>query len=510
MKYNKSQLKIGVILNYINIGLGTLIPLCYTPIMLRLLGQGEYGLYKIASNVASYLSLVSLGIGSAVTRYLVKYRAKGDKEGEERILGLFIRIFRLIALASFILGLILTLNLHIWYSESLTRSELQRMKVLVFLMSCNTAISFSLSPYVSVVNAHEKFVFLQCMNIISTCITPIINLILLWLGYASIGMAISSLAVNVMIQSFYVFYVRRSMKVHAIYKDMPVELLKEILTFSFWVFVGNVVGQLYNATDTILIGAVPSLATVGAAVYNVGGTLNNMVLTMTTGIGNVLAPRTNYLVFSGASNADLIDYAIRIGRLQSYIITLLVSGFIVFGQPFISFYAGKGYEDAYWVAVLMMIPNIVPLVQSVCLNIIVAQNRHRFRSLVYLGIALANVIGTWVLMKSMGIVGAALMTGLALVVGQGGVMNWYYWRRIKLNIPLFWKKILPTFGIGVLLCAITLALSRIVDFYRSGIFICGIIFYTIIYIMLNWIFVMNDYEKKLISEPIHVMRNKKG
>ena len=42
MESENSQLKIGIVLNYINIGLGNLIPIFYTPIMLKLLGQSEY------------------------------------------------------------------------------------------------------------------------------------------------------------------------------------------------------------------------------------------------------------------------------------------------------------------------------------------------------------------------------------------------------------------------------------------------------------------------------------
>ena len=62
MKQKKSQLKIGIVLSYINMGLGNLIPIFYTPIMLSLLGQSEYGLYKLASSVTSYLSLISMAL----------------------------------------------------------------------------------------------------------------------------------------------------------------------------------------------------------------------------------------------------------------------------------------------------------------------------------------------------------------------------------------------------------------------------------------------------------------
>ena len=48
------QIKLGMILSYINLGIGNLIPFFYTPIMLELLGQSEYGLYKIASSTTSF------------------------------------------------------------------------------------------------------------------------------------------------------------------------------------------------------------------------------------------------------------------------------------------------------------------------------------------------------------------------------------------------------------------------------------------------------------------------
>ena len=54
MKKKVNQLRIGIILNYVNLGLGNLIPIFYTPIMLSLLGQSEYGLYKLASSFTSY------------------------------------------------------------------------------------------------------------------------------------------------------------------------------------------------------------------------------------------------------------------------------------------------------------------------------------------------------------------------------------------------------------------------------------------------------------------------
>lgn len=509
MKKKVNQLRIGVLLSYVNLGLGNLIPIFYTPIMLSLLGQSEYGLYKLASSFTSYLTLISFGLGSAITRYLIKSREQEGKEAEQRILGLFTRIFQVISIAAFVVGTALVFSIDIFYSASLSSDELSRMKILVFLIVCNTELSFLMTPQVSVVTAHEKFVFLQSMNIASTCVMPIINLVVLFFGFASIGMTVSSLVVNIIIRLCYYIYMRKVLNLKADYKKPPKHLLKEILLFSFWIFVANVVGQLYNSTDVVMIGAIPVLATVGVAVYNVGGVFNGIVFSLTTAVSNLLAPRTQKMVFSGATNDELTDLAIRMGRIQCYIITLLVTGFISFGQPFISFYVGLGYEDAYWVAVLMMIPNMIPFVQSVCLSVIIAQNKHRFRSIVYLGIAIGNVIGTWLLMHIMGIIGAALMTGIALIIGQGFVMNWYYWKKTGLDMIRFWKSVGKIYVLPIIMCCITLVVSHFINFYNIFALLVGIIIYTVLYVVLNWLFIMNDYEKDIFRTPLKRLMNKR-
>ena len=502
MEQEKSQLHIGIILSYINMLVGNLIPLLYTPVMLQLLGKKEYGLYKLSSTVTSYLTLISLGIGSAVVRYLIDAKIHDGEQGERRVFGLFMIIFRVIAIVTLIVGIWLTFNIQIWYGRSLDADQLFRMRILIFIMVCNTALNFSLSPYISVVNAHERFIFLQIMNIISTCFGPILNLIMLFLGYASIGIAVSTLVLGMVVNISYLIYVRRSMKIRPIYKDISFPLLKDILKFSFWIFVANVVSQLFNATDTAMIGAIPKLATEGVAVYNIGATFNSIMISLTTGISSVMAPKVNGMVLSGKSGKELTDLSIKVGRLQCYIMMLVITGFIVFGKPFIYYYAGKGFEESYWIAILMMIPNMIPLAQSVCLSVVVAQNKHKFRSIVYLIIAIINVIGTWFLMKIMGVVGAALMTGIALILGQGFAMNWFYKVKSGIEVERFWIEVGKTFIIPIMMCILFIVISNYIDFYNLKLFFTGVMIYTCVYILLLWKFVLNNYEKNLILKPL--------
>ena len=502
MKTVRNELKIGVVLNYINMGVGNLIPIFYTPIMLRILGQSEYGLYKLSSVVTGYLGLISLGLGAAITRYLIKAATEGGEEAEKRMLGLFLIIFRFIALVAFIVGVIVMFHLDLWYEDSLSSEELQRMKILVFIMVCNTALSFSVSPYMSIVTAHEKFIFYQCMNILTTCVAPIVNLIALYMGYASMGLALSSLAIAVLVRIVYFIYVKKTMHITPCYRHLPTDCLKEIMVFSFWIFVANVVGQLYASTDTIMIGAIPSLAVTGVALYNVGIVFDHMVGGVSVGISSLLAPRINKMVFSGESNEHLTEYSILIGRLQCYMASCLVVGFIIFGKPLIHFYVGDEYMDSYWVMLMVSVPKIIVLAQSACLSIVIAKNKHRFRSLVYLGVAIVNVIGTWLVLEDWGVIGAAFMSGLSFFVGHGLFMNWFYWKKMDMDIWHFWKKMSQVCLVPLLLCVLCVMVRGYVDLYNIWVLLACMLGFMIVLFGLQWRFAFNDYEKALVKLPL--------
>ena len=85
-----NQRKAGVLLSYAGELVKILVSLVYTPIMLRLLGQSEYGLYQLVYSVVSYLSLLSLGFGSSYLRFYSRYKAQNDEDGVAHVIEKFI------------------------------------------------------------------------------------------------------------------------------------------------------------------------------------------------------------------------------------------------------------------------------------------------------------------------------------------------------------------------------------------------------------------------------------
>lgn len=104
-----NELRAGALLSYVNIAITTIIPLLYTPIMLKMLGQSEYGLYSLSNSIISYLSILNFGMGSAVVRYITAARAEENKDKVERTMGLFLKIYGALALLVLIVGGVITI-----------------------------------------------------------------------------------------------------------------------------------------------------------------------------------------------------------------------------------------------------------------------------------------------------------------------------------------------------------------------------------------------------------------
>lgn len=492
-----NQLKAGAMLSYVNLAISTLIPFFYTPIMLRLMGQAEYGLYSLASSVINYLSLLTFGMGGAVIRYITKFKNE-NKRAEEEGIGLFIVFYGVAAILVCIIGFIIMWNTNTFFSSGLTNSEINKLKILIIIMTLGTAVSFPVSVISSVLVAHEKYIFQKTVDIISSSLLPIINLIILNIGYKSIGLSMVGLIMQIMYGIIYITYCLKRLRIRPRFDNMPFELGKEIFRFSFFVFIAIIADLLYWSTDKVLIGAM--IGSTSVAVYNIGSVFTTMLQNMSGAISNVFVPKITSMVLLKNDNHELSDILIRIGRIQYYIVSLIVTGFAVFGKLFLHYWSGDQYMDAYFVALITMIPISVPLIQNIAFNIIQAQNKHYFRSIIYLIIAIINMIGTYLVIPKYGIIGAALCTCFAYLIGNGIILNIYYWKSIKLDIPLFWKNIIRNSFVPFITFVFGNFMINYIITPKSLICLClDIMLYTLIYFIFSWFFSMNEYERNLIK-----------
>lgn len=499
-KKEKNEIKIGAILSYIVIILNMFIGIVYTPILTRMLGQAEYGLYSLISNVIAYLTILDLGFGNAIIVYTTRYKAKGEKEKEQNLHGMFLIIYTLIGIIASLIGLLLYFNVDKMFGNTMSLEELEKAKVLMGILTFNLAITFPFSVFTSIITAYEKFIFSKIVSIIHIILKPIIMIPLLLLGYKSIALVIIITFTNLFSLILNTYFCLVKIKIQPKFKKIDFKVLPEILSYSIWIALNTIIDKVNWAVDSFILGTVSG--TISVAVYSIASQLNTMYLQFSTAISNVLLPKVTKMEAKNATEKEFTEIFIKVGRIQFILMALIISGFILFGKEFITMvWVGKEYSEAYIMACILMIPVTIPLIQNVGLSILQAKNKYKYRTIIFFFIAIGNVLISIPLAKRFGGVGSSIGTAISLIIGQILIMNWYYWKKIRIDIPLFWKNIIKMFIPIVAVNIIGIIIKSIWNIGSIIILLIQIIIFTIIYTVCVWRFVMNNYEKEILLKP---------
>lgn len=498
--------KLGAILSYISIIISTLVQLVYTPFLIRSLGQSEYGLYSIVSSIIGYLTVLDLGFGNAIVVYTAKYRAQNKYKEEQKLHGMFMAIYTIIGIIATIIGVILFVLVPNLFGNSMNQIEISEMKIMMLILTFNLAISFPFSIYQSIINSYEKFTFQKIMNILSTLLKPVFMIPLLFIGYKSVAMSVVITIVNIIIMLSNYFYCRNKLNVKIKYTGIDKVLFKEIFAYSFYIFLNAIVDKINWSVDNFILGAI--CGTVVTSVYAVAGQINTLFINLSTAVSGVLLPKMSKMVANNANDRELSNEFTKVGRIQYLIIFLMASGLTLFGKEFFIAWAGPEYVEAYYIALILTIPLAFPLIQNLGISILQAKNMHKFRSILYVIIALANVAISIPLAKFYSGIGAAIGTALSLIVGNIIIINIYYYKKVHLDIPDFWKNIIKmTIPYIIPIALILLFMHLVVLHGFISVLVYGVI-YILMYAIVSYYFVMNSYEKNFIHSIINKIKRR--
>ena len=490
--------KVGVVLSYTSQGIHILSGLLYTPIMLRLLGQSEYGLYQLVQSVVSYLGLLGFGFSSSYMKFYSECKTKNEEQEIARLNGMFITIFLGMSIICLVCGFVMLGNIRAIFGNGLTEAEYEKAKILFFIMLLSLSMTFPKSIFSCIISSQERHIFLRLIDVISSALSPLLTLPLLIMGYGSIAMVSVTFFVNMAAFMAFAYFSIHELGARFMFRDFRISKIKEMWAFTFFIFLNQIIDQINWSVDKFLLGRFASTAAV--AVYGLGSTLNSMYTQFSTSVVSVFAPKVNLMVAQGNQQKSINNLFVKVGRIQFLILGMAVTGLIIFGKSFIGFWGGKGYEDSYYVALLLIIPVTVPLTQNLGIEIQRAMNKHQVRSYVYLAISVINVIISIPLTIQFGPIGAATGTAISLVLGNILFMNWYYFTHLGIDMKTFWKEISRLILIAAIVCCVGYGVMR---FVRTNtifsLFGCmGI--YAMVYFVIMYLFGMNEYEKEMIQK----------
>lgn len=490
-----NQRRIGAILSYVSLGSSMVIQFCFIPILFHYLTKNEYGLYQLIGSLIAYMTIMDFGLSATIVRYYSKYTTFDDVIGKENVLALFLILYGVISFFSVIAGMGLYASIDIIYKMILSPIELLAAKDMFLILLLNIIITIPSNVFSAVIIAHEKFIFQRVVSIMQTCLKPIVVLAVFNWQASAINLVIIDTIFNLFIILCNAFYCFRKLNLKIKFHFWDKNLMCEVVSFALFVFLNAVVDQVYWKTSQLVLGAF--IGTSAVAVYAIAIQLDMAFMSFSTGISNVFLPKLSVIVDTTKDMTIINELFVKIGRLQYFVLALICSGFGLYGKQFIYLWVGAGFEEAYDIALLIMIALMIPLVQNLGVSILQALNKHAFRSKLYVIIAILNFIISIPLAKQYGGFGCAMATSGALLLGNGLIINIYYYKVIGLNVIKFFKEILKLTVVVFGVVLIAYSMERFFSFPSFPWLVGKVILYITGYGVAMWHFGMNEYEKSL-------------
>lgn len=488
-------------MSYAYSGAQIIVNLVYVPMLLRGIGQSEYGLYQMIGSIISYLTVINTTLAAGATRYYTKYYVLGDEEGMANTLGILRRIYRWASAIVVVATSVCIIIFRIVYAQSFTAWELEECGLLLAVLAINLIVTMSNTISISVITAHEEFVFLKGTMLLTVVLQPLVVLLAIRFFPYALSVCLVQLALNGICCAVQHAYARRSLGMDSKLRHFDRQLQSGILHLSGAVALAAVADQIFWKTDQLILGYVYGTSTV--AVYAVGSQIVGVYMPLGTAASAIFLPQISELWHKNHDIDAISALFTKVSRIVMYPLLAVLTGFIVFGQDFIELWAGKGYGVAYWVAVIELTPFTVDVMQNVGLTILQVMNRYDFRAKMYFVAAVLNIGLTAALVVPYGSIGAASASGIAILISSGFILNWYYAKRVGLHMGPYWSSIARQAIPMVALCAASSVVWNCLALPVTWpVLLVGMLVYAVAFTLVAYFACANSYEKGIVNSAL--------
>ncbi len=249
----------GILYQIINLVLNFV---CRT-FLIQKLGEEILGINSLYSSILSFLSLAELGIGTILVFSLYKSIAKNDEEKIAAYMNYYKKIYNIIALVVFVLGIFIAPFLKFLISPDITISNVD-LYIYYFLFLGNSALSYLLGYKQTIITAYQNMSVIKIFNIATTLLRTVARIILLvvvpdykiYILAEIITNFINNLALAIYAEKKYPFIKNKEARL----QDEEKKEIKSNIKSTFLYKLGNVV---LSNTCSIVISTMISTLVVG-------------------------------------------------------------------------------------------------------------------------------------------------------------------------------------------------------------------------------------------------------
>ena len=492
--------KSAIFISYASLLLSTFSSIFLTRILLQIMGSAQYGLYQMIYSVAHYVMILDMGISTVMIRYMSEYRAKGDLKGEQNVAAI---VAILVAAASVIVvaaGFVIRANIAGIYT-TLTPEEVEISQTMILIMTAQFVLTIYSHYLHGSIQSREYFAFTSFVGAVDVIVSFGMTALFAWLGMGCVGIALANLLAVLLLSTVesYVLFGRIRFRVKLTRWDWRV--IRPIGGLMLAMLLQSVVGHVNSFVDKTLLGMFCRKEDV--TVYSLSATVLTMVNTLPGIVSGFFQPQVTRMIVKKASASELTDLVIRVGRWQFILLGAVLGAFGLFGRHFVTLWAGEEFAAMAWLIVMIIIvPNMVPLIQSVCISIMNGYDKRLYRSLILAGMTVLNVILSVILIRRFGPLGAPVGTAIAYILGDIFALNIYYAKRIHLEVGRMFRAILHKTWLAVIGATALSAVFLLIPTVNLLTFLGECVGFVAVYGVLLYFFALNTEEKNFVRSLI--------
>ena len=508
-KVNK-ELKFGVILSYFLIALNIVSGLLLVPFIIRGIGQSNYGIYTAAASLIA-MFLVDLGLGTAVTKFISKYRVLSNQTQINKVVTVVFVSFLCLSAVLLVIFVSLFPFLGNIYS-SFTAEELKAFRIVYIIVASYSVLTFPLSIVNGMLVSYDKIFLTKLADIISKLIfiglTIVVLVAHLGLYFLTACYAVHGI-VSIVLKVLFVKLKTPTRFFSKVEKDEFFKLFKEVIMFSIWAAINSFGRVILVSIAPTILGFTSSTAqgTIEIAIFAIAVQIESYVSLFATAFGSMFYPSISRILFGdGEDYRKSLDkfkqFHIKIARIQVIILAIFLIGLTIFGKEFVYLWVGLDYKKSYYCILAVCLPALIFYPLQTAENAMAAIEKIKY-------CGYSTIISTIVgIGASIGFAFAFGAIGVSLGICVGFILrtvlfNVYFKKYLEINPFSFYFKSYMSFLIPIVLTSgIGIALNMLIPGTSWLMFLAKALVTSVVYVVLVCLIGLNKEERTIVDSHL--------
>ena len=396
----------NVTTRYIAITMDALIGLVLLPFNVHHLGQAAYGLWMLTASMTTYFSVLDLGFGGSIVKFVAYYRAKRDARGLNEIASTLFVIFGIVGIVAYCAFLLVAFNIGRVFN--ITPDQAATGRSLMLVIGVYVSLGFPFSIFGGIINGFQRYDLNNLVGVCSSLIVAVINVVMLLSGATLVQLV--TVTTSVRILTYFVYRLNAYHVFPALSLRPSLFLwsrVREVTSFSVYVAIIDWANKLNYSIDALVIGAYLSASAV--TLWTVPQRLAEMLQRLTNQFNGVLFP---VVVDSDAGQKPdrLRALFVQGTRLSLVTVMPLAGALFLLMTRLVQAWVGPKFGESIVVAQILIVVVAIRVGSATATTVLKGAGQHRLLAFTNAGAAVANLALSLLWIRRYGLIGQAMGT----------------------------------------------------------------------------------------------------